>query len=360
MIFELHSSLVGFANASIKNRNDVIEKLELLWTAHREGNHIIFSEIDISEELIGIVGDESRSAKALLIRIINQYPKIAALAYHVERKVLVGDYNPLSMTMKSKVIEYPVGEINSSLLQKSLVLVENLTDAEFYHWVATNIYNQTPFESVNLSFEGYPGGGNTTAEAYENLKFKTSRLCLCIVDGDIRAPKLQYGETAAKVEKSDRLGPRAQADFHVIGACSIENLIPFNAFEMAWGDDPNYKQKLIDYKEHHRESHWRYLQLKKNISCFELHGPGAFAVYWRSALANTPSGCADKICSKKTECKHNMLAQLSGSPLGATFALVKDKFVNLDELVPDIRQAWEKIASELLSWCCAPNMSAAA
>lgn len=360
MIFELHSSLVGYANASIKNRNNIIEKLELLWTAHREGNHIIFSEIHVSEELIGIIGNESRSASALLNRIINQYPKVAALACHVERKVLIGDYNFNSTAIKSKIIEYPINKINSSLLQKSVILVENLTDADFYRWVAINIYRQTQYEGVTLSFESYPGGGNTTSEAYDNLKANTSRLCLCIVDSDIRAPKLQPGETASKVVKSDRLRPRAQADFHIIGACSIENLIPVSAFEMAWGDDPNYTQKLVSYKKHYRDNHWRYLQLKKNISCFELYGVGAFSQYWSSALATTPNGCSNKMCSKKSDCKHNMLDQLSGSPLGATFSLIKDKVVNLDELLPDIRHAWEEIASEILSWCCAPNMSSVA
>jgi len=232
----------------------------------------------LASEILLIVGRNSGSASSLLLRLINQYPKVAGLAYGIKLRVLVGDFDKAATkTVEGvRVIEYPLGLVNSGLLQKSLVLVENLTDADFYKWVANVVLMETEFRGVSLALEGYPGGGNTTAEAYDNLKENTSRLCLCIVDSDIRAPLLGPGDTAKKVLKSDRDRPVVRAGSHVIGACSIENLIPFFFFEEAWRYDPNYSSKLSLYKVHYREGHWKYLQLKKNISCFELRGASAF------------------------------------------------------------------------------------
>ncbi|WP_219271959.1 hypothetical protein [Pseudomonas sp. Xaverov 83] len=357
MIFQLDNSLVQFAAEGRDNLEIVVSVLELLSVAQREGSHLVFAELDVADGLIGMLEGRDGSARSLLLKVINQYPRIGSLAYGVKLKALIGDFElpQVSVVEGVRRIEYPLGLVNSNLLQKSLILVENLTDADFYRWITNAVLIDTNFSGVSLALEGYPGGGNTTAEAYDNLKANTSRLCLCIVDSDIRAPLLGPGETAKKVIKSDLIAPVVRANYHVIGACSIENLIPFYFFEQAWRDDPNYSEKLEVYRAHYREGHWKYLQLKKNISCFELYGGSAFSVYWSSELAAVEVGCVvDRpSCGRKSSCNEYKLPLLSGSPLGAALPLIKAAVIERQQLLPDIRVAWENIAEEILGWCCA-------
>lgn len=358
MIIELHLSLTTLVRASAGDLRLVAEKLELLWIAHREGHHILFSEIETAESLLEAIGAESSSATSLLRRLINQYPKVAALAYHVHRKLLIGDFGDDSLRLVDGAIQCSVGLINSNMIQKTILLVENLNDADFYEWITKVVHRGGDFETVHLEFEGYPGGGDTTADAYTYIKKKTTRLCLCVVDSDIRAPALGIGETAKKVLHEDRQNPLPRSYAHVIGACSIENLIPFSAYEHVWGGDVELVARLSIYKDHYREDHWRYLQLKKHITCFELHGQSAFSEYWSAALINAGKGCKDKSCAKKKDCDQYKLVQLSSAPLKATFDYLQSIPGDMTELLPDIRLAWENVAREVLNWCCAPAPSA--
>lgn len=360
MIIELHSSLITLARASAGDFRVVAEKLELLWVAHREGYHILFSEIDTAENLLEVIGAASASATSLLRRLINQYPKIAPLAYHVHRKLLVGDFDAGQLQLVDGAIQCSPSLINSNMIQKTILLVENLSDAGFYEWITKSTYRRGDFGTVHLEFEGYPGGGDTTADAYTYIKRKTSRLCLCIVDSDVRAPALEVGVTAKKVLNEDKQNPLPRSDAHVIGACSIENLIPFSAFEHVWGGDAELVSRLDVYKGHYRDGHWRYLQLKKHITCFETHGESVFSKYWFAALADGEIGCDDKACEKKKDCGLYKLAQLSQSPLKATFDHLQETPVDMTELLPEIRLAWDNVAREILNWCCAPAPSAVA
>ncbi|WP_122687423.1 hypothetical protein [Pseudomonas viridiflava] len=357
MIIELDASLVALAILGGKGKDLVVDKLELLSIAQREGNHIVFSEVDVAERLLEIVGEERQTIASLLKRIINQYPKIAALACRVGRKLLVGDFDSSSIQLDNDIIKCPIAVVDSNMIQKSYLLVENLTDANFYSWITKSVIKDSSLNSVTLGFEAYQGGGDTTASAYAHLKSNTKRLCLCIVDSDVRAPTLSVGATPGKVLLSDLKQPSPITCAHVISVCSIENLIPFSFFERAWAGDINYKERLGVYRLHHREDHWRYLQLKKHIKCFEVHGGGVFSKYWGRALSTVKKGCDGKICDSKKSCPHNQLDQLSAAPMTTALTQIGGAYGDLSELLPDVRKAWEDIASQILDWCCAPAAS---
>lgn len=119
MIFQLDESLVRFARAGKGNVEVLISVLELLAMAVREGNHLVFAEMKLASEILLIVGRNSGSASSLLLRLINQYPKVAGLAYGIKLRVLVGDFDKAATkTVEGvRVIEYPLGLVNSGLLQ---------------------------------------------------------------------------------------------------------------------------------------------------------------------------------------------------------------------------------------------------
>ncbi|WP_155249901.1 hypothetical protein [Pseudomonas putida] len=360
MIIELDESLSTLAVSGEEKKQLLLDKLELLAVAQREGNHIVFAELDVAESLIEVIGGGRKTIESLLKRLINQYPRLAALAYRVGRKVLVGDFAEGALHLDQGVIKCPVSIVDSNIVQKSYLLVENLTDADFYSWIARSVHLNGVSGLVELAFEAYQGGGDTTANAYSYLKKNTKRLCLCIVDSDVRAPSLKHGGTPDKVFISDKVDPSPRTYAHVIGACSIENLIPFSFFERAWSQDVNYVERLAIYRGHYRDRHWRYLQLKKHIKCFELHGQGVFAKYWGDALSEFAKGCENKSCASKQDCKHYQLHQLSGAPMSVALNEIHKGYGDVSELLPDIRQAWEDIANQIMDWCCAPAASAVA
>lgn len=362
MIIQLDQSLIGAANSSDEGLSSIVSMLELVAISYREGNHLVYADLSVSSQLVALTTQKSSLATALLLKIINKHPQTAALAKNVKVKLLIGAFEnaEIEETANCRVIKYPAPSITSNTIQRTIILVENLTDIQFYKWIARSILQDTDYNEVPLSIEGYPGGGNTTAEAYQNIKDNTSRLCLCIVDSDIRAPSLSPGETAKKVSQSDKRSPNPRTSHHMIDACSIENLIPFSFFEHAWRDDPNYAEKLKTYRAHHRNEHWKYLQLKKSISCFETRDTNAFARYWGKELADSTAGCAtqDRSCPKKSDCAQLKLAPLSGAPLAAVLAIEEKEMRNISyELLPDIQRAWESITYELLGWCCAAPSS---
>ncbi|MDX2354887.1 hypothetical protein [Stutzerimonas xanthomarina] len=362
MIIEIDRSVIGLASSSAASLSSVISTLELIAISYREGNHLVFAEPSITIELLGLVANRSELATALLLRVKNKHPQTATIANNVKVKLLIGSFDSayVEETKNCRIIKYPATALTSNTVQKTIILVENLTDIKFYKWIANTILANTSCKGVSLAIEGYPGGGNTTAEAYENIKENTSRLCLCIVDSDIRAPGLSPGDTAKKVRKHDRSTPSPRVNHHIIDSCSIENLIPFAFFEHAWKEDRILTNRLDIYRPHYRSNHWKYLQLKKHITCFEVRDQSAFSIYWKAHFMDVATGCTteDRSCSKKSECAQHKLTSLSSAPLAAVLSLQEEEMHNIPyDLLPDIKQAWEEISYELLSWCCAAPSS---
>lgn len=358
MIIELDRSLIDLGASGAAELNSVISMLELVAISYREGNHLVFAEPSIAVGLLDLIAQRSELASALLVRVKNRYPQVAALANKVKVKLIVGAFNSAAVeaTESCRRIKYPAADVTSNIIQKSIVLVENLEDINFYRWVAGAVLKDTDYSGIPLAIEGYPGGGNTTAEAYKNIKENTSRLCLCIVDSDIRAPGLSPGETAKKVQRHDRDAPNPRACHLVIDACSVENFVPFEVFEQAWRDDPELTARLEEYRLHYREGHWRYLQLKKGITCFEVRDTNVFSAYWSVNLPQSAAACTtpERSCSAKNSCKANRLSSLSSAPLNVVRSLGIEEMDKISyELLPDIKRAWERVTYELLGWCCA-------
>jgi len=357
MIIQLDSSLLEVATLDLDGPGSVASMLELLAVAQREGNHLVFAEIAVIEGLLAVSTNYSQGVRSFLTRLINKFAQVAHLAYGVGVKLVIGNFEQSEVELVGGVrnIKYPVSQVNSNLLQKTIILVENLSDASFYAWLTEHVLSKGDYRYATLSMEGYPGGGNTTGEAYDNIKVNHSRLCLCIVDSDIRVPGMSPGDTAKKIIASDKSMPNTRTAHHVIGACSIENLVPIDFFDKAWAQEPELFSRLELYRGLYNENNWRYLQLKKEIKCFDINGESAFAKYWRQILAVDEFHCErnGSVCESKRDCKEIKLPALSSSPLNAAVSTLGSGYKEIAfALLPDINDAWNAIAREVFSWCC--------
>lgn len=361
MIIELDNSLVERLKKEASFDGAAAAALDNIANAQREGHHIIYADLETLEELRLCSEWLGRRTVAILARAANKYPQLAFFAKRVCVKLVVGDFDDVAIRERNgcKEILYPVGGVTTRLLQRTLLLVENLTDAVFYQWVAGSAPTAKQFGDFFLAMEPYPGGGNTTAEAYDNIKQNTERLCLCIVDSDVRCPGTQEGETALKVKRSDNRAQNCRVEYHVLEACSVENLIPFEMFDSAWNDDRNYADRLNRYRQLHVDDVWPFIRLKKEIKCVDLKSASAFSSFWRRTLAceEIKDGCGAGFegsnCGSRDECQMVVLPALSKSPLNAALSLLeKEVQVSDFSLLPRVEAAWSEISRQIISWCC--------
>lgn len=368
MIIELDISLADRIERDASFESSVSIALDNIANAQREGNHLIFAELSTLEALKKSSAWFSPRTNAVLQRAANRFPQLARFARSVCVKLVVGDFGVQSEEMREgcRTILCPIGSVTTGLLQRTLLLVENLTDATYYQWITEHVLAGGEFRDCHMSIEAYPGGGNTTAEAYEHIKQNTSRLCLCIVDSDIRSPGTTHGETAAKVSRSDAQYPSPRTGHYVLDVCSIENLIPFETFESAWGRDPNLRGRLEQFRRFHVDERWPYLQLKKDVKCIELQSEKAFAVFWRPVLASEASLAAcenekrETKCTKRDDCHVTALPSLASSPLNAALSTLKNGALREPfQLLPRVAAAWSEIARLIMGWCCGSPLAAA-
>ncbi|KAA0180819.1 hypothetical protein FX016_13305 [Cupriavidus gilardii] len=362
MIIELDISLVARLEQDASFESFVCVALDNIANAQREGNHLVFAELSTLEALRKYNGWFSPRTNAVLQRAANRFPQLTRFARSVCVKLLVGDFNAQSVEMREgcRTILFPVESVTTSLVQRTLLLVENVTDATYYQWITEHVLAGGEFRDCHMSLEAYQGGGNTTGEAYEHIKHNTSRLCLCIVDSDIRSPEAAHGDTAAKVWRSDHRRPSPRTDHHVLDVCSIENLIPFEVFESAWASDPNLRSRLDEYRPLYVDERWPYLQLKKDVKCIELQSEKAFSVFWHPVLATeaTRAACEnderEAKCTRRDDCDVIALRSLASSPLNAALSTLNDNASRGPfKLLPRVAAAWSEIARLIIGWCCA-------
>lgn len=363
MIIELDQSLKSVSE-KLADEHPVSIALDLIANANREGAHLIFADRDVASHLLSIGEDLHTRTQQTLKHVYNRYTQLAELARTVCVKLLIGEFANITLEMKDnqRLIKVPASRVSSTLLQKPYLLVENLDDAIFYKFITSELAGEVQFGG-NIAFEPYNGGGNTTGNVYDHIKRTGDRLCLCIVDSDRRFPGAGSGETASKVEASDRKEPSALAESFVLPVCSVENLIPFDFLRNAFHGDKTVSGRLDLYEPHHREELWPYFQLKKDIRCADLRDPQkGFSRFWTEKL-----GCGDQVrqcasgdgCEKRDRCATTVLPPVSQKPLDAVLTGLSEKTLKSSSPLPSVRSAWLAIAKLVSAWSCGGPQRAA-
>ncbi len=356
MIIELDKSLKNI-QSDLTDEHPLAIALDIIANANREGCHVVFSDRDVADHLLSIGAALSGRTKQALKHIYNRATQLAEFAEIAYVKLLVGDFSEISHEKigNQRLIKVPANSINSALLQKPYLLVENLDDAIFYRFITEQL-NDELNSLGTVAFEPYNGGGNTTGDVYDHIKGTAERLCLCIVDSDRRFPGASPGETASKVEASDRIRPSALAESYVLPVCSIENLIPFDFLRKVFQGDKTITERLDVYEAHHRDEIWPFVQLKKDIRCADLCDERrAFSIFWTERLGCTEliSKCVStQQCEKRDKCATTILPPVSHSPLDAVLSGLDSMTLKATTPLPSVKAAWVLIARLISAWCC--------
>lgn len=355
MLIELDETLVAFAVGTVNQKNQLAHALNTLAIARREGNHFIFAEIEVIRQLqSNLILNEL--TKSILNRVSNRYAEKASMANVLPTRVVIGIFEKVETIFHNgkRLLRVPLERVSLSFVQKTYLLVENLADALFYKQMTEN----SDLAAIPIAFETFPGGGNTTADALRHVA-TLNRLCLCIVDGDVRYPGGPHGETAKKVIKvSPEITPSI-TDFYVLPVSSIENLIPMETLEIAFENDGAQLKRLEKIKAIYREDTWPFFGLKRGIRCSDVvEETKAGEKFWSTVIGNNElvekcrnNGGAAQCKGKK--CEIFIFNSLGPQTLGAVTAMAakQPKIQGLVEIEP-VKRAWKDVSALVAAWCC--------
>lgn len=361
MLIELDRSLVPLLQRDPSFQNPVATALDALGMGRRAGNHLIYAERDVLEELLAFSQCFSPATTAILKHAFNRYAEKGAFAEQLNVRVSVGAYPQAAISNTTTpgryLIEIPVERLDLAFVQKTFLLVENLVDASFYRFVAES---RGQGGGVTFDFEAYPGGGNTTAEAYKHIA-TLNRLCLCIVDSDVRYPNGPKGNTAKAVLAAANQVKSPLLTHYVLPVCSVENLIPFETLKESMEGDFAQVRRVEALAPLYKEEVWPFLQLKKGVRCSDAVGNKTNAErFWFEVIgdATTDFPCTSKPlevpCSSKAPCSTFVYDSLGPNTLTATLKYLgtQKKFVG-EVAVESSKKAWNEIADLVTAWCCA-------
>lgn len=355
MLIQLDESLTAYANSNANNKVRVTHALNTLALSRREGNHFIFSEIATLHELLSSLTLNELTI-SILTRVINRYPEKAALASQLKAKAVIGDFAEISISIedKKKILRIPVDNVNLALVQKTYLLVENLVDADFYKSLTHN----SNLGHIPIDFEAYPGGGNTTAEALKHIS-GLNRLCLCIVDSDIRYFGGPMGDTAKKVViAADEIAP-SLTEHYVLPVCSIENLIPIETLIEAVANDLPQIERVENLLPIYLDDVWPYFGLKRGIRCSDVVDKSSPSeLFWgavvgeREELNECANDGGSTRCAGK-KCPNFLFNSLGSNTLSTSVAFLQreKKFVG-NANVAAVQDAWDEISDLITAWCC--------
>lgn len=125
-----------------------------------------------------------------------------------------------------KIVLNPQHEPNFQPYTELYFLVENLTDAGFYHIVLRLYREEKGFAPYCCTVYPLMGGGVTTAKVMENEVALRQHYCLAIADSDKLSPQGKKGDTATDLLNAVATSPFNCEVYTLDAVSEIENLIP--------------------------------------------------------------------------------------------------------------------------------------
>lgn len=202
-----------------------IRAIENILIAHGECRHVVWMPVDIIQNLINQkrLGEYSQ-------RILYELKSFSLEARGIENAfnfhVEVDFNNGTALENINNKINIGYKHfINSMSLKKSMLLAENLRDAEIFSLGAEAfLFNEKLYRSYTISLENISGGGSTTYDAFVKLE-KEENFFACIIDSDLKHPNGPIGSTAKRFSHIAQ-GLSGKRLLRILNCHEVENIIP--------------------------------------------------------------------------------------------------------------------------------------
>lgn len=262
MLFVLDSTIANIdINCQKSNRG-----LENLLAAHQSCAHMIFGEMPLLKHIKeNLQGQISSSSLSIINSMYNNSSEMKLMLDKVEHKVIVYvEDDKAHGIFKNDAIWYiPLSYFWNFPIGASVVLSENLLDAELFKEIAKCYYFKNKWKKITINGIPRGGGGSQTADTFQAYLENEKSPCICITDSDKYHP---YGAESATARKCRDL---ANVNFPVVKYFrleerEVENIIPKNVIDSIMnGSDfsENISSVLVGKPEL-----WKFLDLKTGVS----------------------------------------------------------------------------------------------
>lgn len=175
------------------------------------------------------------------------------------------------------------------LFQKCVLVCENQNDCKYYSLLGLNYCNRHNIVEYTVDFTYQGGGGQTTAESYDNMVCREKRPTLCIVDSDKRhANNCTLGKTCMDVRNIEASFSETEPPFQtvVLQVHEVENIVPLTILADLYRNKPlinSYIELLKNLASIENGAPLLYYDLK--YGCSNLLDTDDVSQYWNSIAA---------------------------------------------------------------------------
>ena len=370
MLFVIDKSLIDALKLDNNDKADIVDALENIARARREGKHLIFA----SRNNLKVLKEYpllSDTARRVFNKLYNQLPQMDVYRQHFIRRVeiVAEDVFEIFSEGNHKVIRISAKNLRDfSFVMDSVLLAENQDDIKFYKKLTQTYLHWSGLGHIKISCESRGGGGQNTVNEFKEIIDQKNRLCLCIVDSDRKFPNSNLGSTASSVQKIVDENQSPLAELFILDQRELENILPTRLLEETVNNDPNRMNGVLFLEELEKSNFSdarHYLDIKKGLKLGKvLNQPNGslFANYW-TQVANCMQNKAFNIsqkcrtnhnCHDETGCTCIVAVGLGDSILTDVITtLERNSSQKIGEMVREpLKTTWGHIGEILIAWCC--------
>jgi hypothetical protein len=364
MLFYLPEDLLS-NELSAEQKAKVLRAIEYILRSVWESKHLVKIDYSLINRLLEEIQNDD--CKSVLISIRNSFSILNydCIKFYVK---VVPENNILCVSEfdEFNILNLPINYLQQSdITNKSIILCENISDADFFKYIAVYYIEKKAIGNVSLNFEPDHGGGGDINVVFEKYVKDRNRFCLAFCDNDIKYPNAEVGQTLKKLKEVDKRD-NYLCDHIEIDAHEIENLVPFNYIQ-------EFNQRDIDVAGLHfvnnifnseRREDLKYIDLKKGICTSRIYNN---VDYKNFAISLQPfcreildANIIDDLVRVYNETeKHLRIDKKIVPAVGKIVKSLFDKSELLTTKTPEFlgyqSNEWDRIGAKLFYWTCSRN-----
>lgn len=353
------------ADRAVSNDNGTLLVVQSIATAQSMGYHIVWAEKGVLKTLCQLKS-LSANDRQIFYAILQKYA-VSGSSYSRIGFYLFVTYTEITGRYNNHITINPDDSPNFNFVNKTNILAENIDDATMFGYIGQYYVRRNPlFANIEIVYEKEPGGGDTTAKKYEDFAKAGEKLCLSVLDGDIKYLGGSEGDTLKKVRNIDKRCPFNCLVYGTQKVREVENLIP----DVLYKRDSNYKN--TDIVSNNLCFNMSYFDIKEGLLYRNLWKEEA-RNYWKSVLVAYPNyasliDLAEYFAKNskdrnefKSICCNNIIIGGFGTNLFSYVLKNKTtelgKIENVDLAKPSQETEWNTIGELVFRWCCSVRVN---
>lgn len=288
MLFYIDKTIGAEIEANNLSSNEIMV-LQSLAVAVQRGNCIVCGEY----HCLTVLANLSDNIGVVFRKILSKYAMQRSIMEKVNIIFCISKGNALDLPpfIVDKVRELQIDAIANlqlDLFQKCVLVCENQHDCEYYSLLGAVYCFENRLHDYPIRFTFQGGGGQTTADSYENMVCREKRPTLCIVDSDKRhGNNCEFGKTCKDVISKTTMFSNETPPFqtYILPVHEIENIVPIPILERIYSKKnliDSYATLLRQLAEVENGTPLLYYDLKNGFT--NLSGEDELSQYWNNII----------------------------------------------------------------------------